>query len=141
MTGPVIAEWHFLLCLGYTAIKPAASESVEIDHEQKEGIWLVALRGRFDAPSAPEAERTLRTLLEQGMSRVILDLADVEYISSGGLRVIVMLTKALEKINGEMKLSGLSPFVSEVFKITNLAKRYDICHSRDEAFAAFAQAT
>lgn len=114
---------------------------MEIDHEQNNGVWLVAMRGRFDAPSAPEAERTLRALLEQGMSRVVLDLADVEYISSGGLRVIIMLTKALEKINGEMKLSGLSPFVSEVFKITNLAKRYDICQSREEALAAFSHAT
>ncbi|MCC6794401.1 MAG: STAS domain-containing protein [Candidatus Hydrogenedentes bacterium] len=112
---------------------------MEIAHELNDNIWLVAMRGRFDAPSAPEAERTLRALLEQGMNRVVLDLAEVEYISSGGLRVIIMLTKALEKIDGEMKLSGLSPFVSEVFKITNLAKRYDICQSREEAIAAFSQ--
>lgn len=111
---------------------------MEIEHEITDGIWVVAMRGRFDAPSAPEAERTLRTLLEQGMSRVVLDLSDVEYISSGGLRVIIMLTKALERIRGELKLCGMSPFVSEVFKITNLAKRYDICASRDEALTAFA---
>lgn len=114
---------------------------MEIEHEIADGIWIVAMRGRFDAPSAPEADRTLRTLLEQGMSRVVLDLSDVEYISSGGLRVVIMLTKALERISGEMKLCGMSPFVSEVFKITNLAKRYDICPSRDEALAAFASAS
>jgi anti-anti-sigma factor len=111
---------------------------MEIQHEQTNGIWLVNMRGRFDAPSAPEAERKLRTLLEEGMNRVVLDLSDVEYISSGGLRVIIMLTKALERVSGEMKLCGLSPFVSEVFKITNLAKRYDICASREEAVSAFA---
>ncbi|NUM54914.1 MAG: STAS domain-containing protein [Candidatus Hydrogenedentes bacterium] len=111
---------------------------MEIEHEIDNGIWIVTMRGRFDAPSAPEAERTLRTLLEDGMNRIVLDLSGVEYISSGGLRVIIMLTKALERVSGEMKLCGMSPFVSEVFKITNLAKRYDICGSRDEALSAFA---
>ena len=113
---------------------------MEIDHEVNSGVWLVALRGRFDAPSAPEAERKLRALLEEGMDRVVLDMSEVEYISSGGLRVIIMLTKALERISGEMKLCGLSPFVSEVFKITNLAKRFDICSTRDEAVTAFSAA-
>jgi anti-anti-sigma factor len=111
---------------------------MEIEHERTEGIWLVTMRGRFDAPSAPEAEVRLRALLDQGMDRVVLDLSEVEYISSGGLRVIIMLTKALERIGGEMKLCGLGPFVSEVFKITNLSKRYDIYATRGEAAAAFA---
>ena len=110
---------------------------MEIDHEVQQAIWIITMRGRFDAPSAPEAEKRLRTLLEEGMTRVVLDLSEVEYVSSGGLRVIIMLTKALERKMGELKLCGLTPFVSEVFKITNLAKRYDICATRDEALSAF----
>lgn len=112
---------------------------MDIHHESSNGIWLVTMRGRFDAPSAPEAEGKLRALLDEGMKRVVLDLSGVEYISSGGLRVIIMLTKALERIGGELKLCGLSPFVSEVFKITNLAKRYDICPTREAALSAFAR--
>ena len=110
---------------------------MEILLDTVEHVRVVTLRGRFDAPSAPEAERQLRELLDQGTSRLVLDLAGVEYISSGGLRVIIMLTKALEKVQGELKLCGLSPFVSEVFKITNLAKRYEICANRQEALAVF----
>ncbi|HRI88063.1 MAG TPA: STAS domain-containing protein, partial [Candidatus Hydrogenedentes bacterium] len=101
------------------------------------GVDVISMRGRFDAPAAPDAERMLKELLQHGMTRVVLDLSEVEYISSGGLRVIIMLTKALEKVNGDLKLCGLSPFVSEVFKITNLSKRYDICSTRDEALASF----
>ena len=113
---------------------------MEIDHEVNNDIWLVTMRGRFDAPSAPEAERKFRGLLEEGMTRVVLDLSEVEYISSGGLRVIIMLTKALERASGEMRLCGLSPFVCEVFKITNLAKRYEICATREQAVSAFSTA-
>ena len=100
---------------------------------------MIALRGRFDAPAAPDAERVFKELLQQGMTQAVLDLSEVEYISSGGLRVIIMLTKALEKVHGNLKLCGLSPFVSEVFKITNLAKRYEIAATRDEALALFAK--
>ena len=114
---------------------------MEIVYEPLDRVSVVSFRGRFDAPSAPEAERKLRELLDSGMSKVLLDLTAVEYISSGGLRVIIMLTKALEKINGELKLCGLSPFVSEVFKITNLAKRYEICATREEALVTFGVAS
>jgi len=110
---------------------------MEIHHEIQNDIQIVTMRGRFDAPAAPDTERLFKDLLQQGMTRVILDLTDVEYISSGGLRVIIMLTKALEKVKGDLKLCGLSPFVSEVFKITNLAKRYDICANRDQALSLF----
>jgi anti-anti-sigma factor len=68
---------------------------------------------------------------------VLVDLSGVEYISSGGLRVIIMVSKALERINGTLKLCGLTPFVSEVFEITNLSKRYEICTDRQEGLAAF----
>ncbi|MDZ4860263.1 MAG: STAS domain-containing protein [Candidatus Hydrogenedentes bacterium] len=112
---------------------------MEINHEIINGIQVITMRGRFDAPAAPDAERLFKELLQHGMTRVILDLTGVEYISSGGLRVIIMLTKALEKIQGDLKLCGLSPFVSEVFKITNLARRYDICPTRDEALALFSE--
>ena len=110
---------------------------MEISCEREGKVYVLVLRGRFDAPSAPEAERILRDYLNEGMNHVALDLTDVEYISSGGLRVVVMLTKALEKIEGQLKLCGLSPFVSEVFKITNLAKRYEIYQTRQDALAAF----
>lgn len=110
---------------------------MEISWDEHNGVSVVALRGRFDAPAAPEAESAFKDVLNQGAKQVLLDLSGVEYISSGGLRVIIMLTKALEKSNGDLKLCGLSPFVSEVFKITNLSKRYEICVTREEGLAAF----
>lgn len=116
----------------------AGAGAMEIQNQVQDGVHIISLRGRFDAPSAPDAERALRELLQQGMSRVVLDMSEVEYISSGGLRVVIMLTKALEKVGGELKLCGLTPFVSEVFKITNLSKRYEICANREQALAAFA---
>ncbi|MBX7256174.1 MAG: STAS domain-containing protein [Candidatus Hydrogenedentes bacterium] len=109
---------------------------MEIAHRIEDGITVVSLRGRFDAPSAPDAETVFRQLTQEGAQRVVVDFSGVEYISSGGLRVIIMLSKALEKNNGQMALSGMNPFVSEVFEITNLATRYRILPSCEDAIRA-----
>jgi anti-anti-sigma factor len=109
-----------------------------VDTTTENGVTIVTLQGRLDAPAVPEAERGFLDAVEAGAHNVLVDLAGVEYISSGGVRVIVVLAKALEKVDGNMKLCNLNPFVSEVFKITNLASRYDIRSDRMAGLAAFA---
>ena len=109
---------------------------MEIAQHSASGVTVVSLQGRFDAASAPEAEGVFKKLAQDGVARVVVDLSGVEYISSGGLRVVIMLSKSLEKGNGQMALCGLNPFVSEVFEITNLSKRYRILPTRDEAIEA-----
>ncbi len=110
---------------------------MEINQQRVNDVAVVALEGRFDAPAAPEAENAFKNCLQDGATKILIDLSGVEYISSGGLRVIIMVTKALEKVNGTLKLCGLTPFVSEVFDITNLSKRYEICPDRPTGLAAF----
>ena len=110
---------------------------MEVRRVDENGVTLISLHGRFDATAAPDAESAFKDYISEHLDRVVLDLADVEYISSGGLRVIIMLSKALEKSGGAFRLCALSPFVSEVFELTNLDKRYVVCDSRADAIASF----
>jgi len=109
---------------------------MEVRRNDENGVTLLSLHGRFDAAAAPDAESAFKEYLDDNLDRVVLDLADVEYISSGGLRVIIMLAKTLEKSGGALRLCALSPFVSEVFELTNLARRYVLCDTRAEAIAS-----
>lgn len=109
---------------------------MEVRRIDENGVTLLSLHGRFDATAAPDAESTFKDFISEDINQVVLDLADVEYISSGGLRVIIMLAKALEKSGGAIRLCSLSPFVSEVFELTNLAKRYVLCDTREDAIAS-----
>ena len=109
---------------------------MQINQKTDGNVTIFTLEGRFDAPSAPQAETTFLAALESGISRIVLDLEGVEYISSGGLRVVIMLWKALEENGGQMILCGLSPFVSEVFEITRLSQRLRICATRAQALQA-----
>lgn len=105
----------------------------------EEDVTVVSLNGRFDARSAPEAERAFGALLNPPVVRCLLDFSGVEYISSGGLRAILMLSKALGKVNSRLKLCGLNPFVSEVFEVSRLSEYFEIHANRTAAIAAFSQ--
>ena len=84
---------------------------------KKENTTLtVALEGRLDTTTAPEldvfAEKELVDTQE-----LVLDFADLEYISSAGLRVLLKLQKVMNK-KGSMKLIHVGEVVKEVFEIT-----------------------
>lgn len=96
-------------------------------------VLVITLEGPLDSPAAPEVERAFSEALQKGASSIVVDLAGVEYISSSGLRVAIMLMKAINNRGGRLALCRLSPFVSDVFEMTHLADRFALCATREEA--------
>lgn len=76
----------------------------------------IALEGRLDTTSAPQLEAKLRQSLN-GITRLELDFAALEYISSAGLRVLLAAQKVMNK-QGQMVIRNVSETVMEVFEIT-----------------------
>ena len=72
--------------------------------------------GRLDTQTAPELENELDTVLT-GLKELTFDMADLEYVSSAGLRVILKAQKAMNT-QGSMKLTGDNDSIMEVFDIT-----------------------
>jgi len=71
------------------------------------------------------------------MVKMVLDFAKVKYLSSAALRQLIALKKRLDKENGEVKLSGITPDILTVFKTTQLDKVFDIQPSAQAAVARF----
>jgi len=69
--------------------------------------------------SANEAEATVKGILKGGTQRLLFDLSRMEYISSAGLRVILMAVKELRNKKGKVVLCGLTPYVKEIFDVSN----------------------
>lgn len=90
--------------------------SLKIENNNDNTLTLV---GRLDTVTAPELEKTLSDLLP-GIDHLVLDLTDLEYISSAGLRVILKTYKALAE-KGGLKLTGVRESVQEVFDITGFS--------------------
>ena len=92
---------------------------LEIQKNAENKKVTLALRGRLDTGTAPELEETLKSALD-GAEELTFDLAELEYISSAGLRVLLSAQKAMNKL-GRMRLTGVKEAVMEVFSITGFA--------------------
>lgn len=76
----------------------------------------VALEGRLDTTTSPALETELRTSVD-GVTELVFDLANLEYISSAGLRVLLSAQKVMNK-QGEMKITNVKPEIMEIFDVT-----------------------
>ena len=82
-------------------------------------VLKLSLQGRLDTTTAPQLEETLQASLG-GVTALILDFAELKYISSAGLRVILGAQKTMNK-QGSMKICHVNPDIMEVFEITGFS--------------------
>lgn len=81
---------------------------------------VVTISGRLDAITGPDHERYLKQLIEEGATRLVLDMSAVDYISSAGLRVLLVVLKAIRERKGQLCLAGVGANVASVFKMSGL---------------------
>ena len=107
--------------------------------EQKHGVvTVIALRGRLDAYTSPALERRIRTLMDQGESRLVFDCSELAYISSLGLRVLIVAAKNLQKVDGKIALASLDDRICEVFRISGFTKVFPIYATCEQAVGSCA---
>ena len=81
---------------------------------------LFALSGRIDTTTAPELEKEVKAPLD-GVSELTLDMNDLSYISSAGLRVLLSAHKMMAARNGSLIITGVNEVVSEIFEVTGFS--------------------
>ena len=89
---------------------------MEVKLETTGAEALIILNGRLDTVTSPELDKLVEERLE-GVSDLTLDLKGLDYISSSGLRVLLRAQKKMAAC-GNMKLTGVSPMIMEIFEIT-----------------------
>lgn len=99
---------------------------MDIQISTKERFAIVTLIGRFDELATAPVESHLLQVVNSRPQCIVLDLASVEYISSSGLRILIMLDRAAKQHAIELRLCGLTPFVAEVINVSNLNSIFNI---------------
>jgi anti-anti-sigma factor len=79
---------------------------------------IVKIVGRMDAVTAPEFEKALSAWIDESEKYFVVDLSSLEYISSAGLRSILIIAKKLKALNGKIVLAAMEESVNEVFEIS-----------------------
>ena len=92
---------------------------MKITKKQDGSALVIELDGRLDTTTAPELEAELKTCLD-GITDLTLDLTNLDYISSAGLRVLLSAHKTMMK-QGQMKVTNASEIVREVFDVTGFS--------------------
>ncbi len=90
-----------------------------ITKQQTDDALVIALAGRLDTTTSPELEKELKESLP-GVSQLTLDLEELEYISSAGLRVLLAAQKTMSA-QGAMKLIHVNEIIMEIFEITGFS--------------------
>jgi anti-anti-sigma factor len=109
-------------------------KAMEIQKQKKDTTLVITVKGRLDALSAPDFEKDLLETIAQGEKKLLLDLSDLQYISSAGLRSFLILAKKLKAEQGEVLFCGLKGPVAEVFKISGFYSIFKIFDTQEEAF-------
>ncbi len=108
---------------------------LEIRESREAEILVLELLGRLDTKTSGALEKSVATHLGAGQRRFILDLAGMEYVSSAGLRIFLMLAKKVTGSTGGLALCGLNPQVKEVFDIAGFTRLFTLAATRAEALA------
>ena len=110
---------------------------MEISQEKMGDMNVVSFNGRLDAYAANDVERELEPLLADERVHLILNLAELEYISSSGLRVMLIALKKAKKQKGDVRLASLQPYVKEVFDIAGFTQLFKLFDNVEDAVNSF----
>ena len=104
-----------------------------IEQKQVAGQVVLLVSGRMDAESAPDFEKTCRTSIAEGHTGLVVDLGELTYVSSMGLRSFISVAKMLQDKEAGLRICRLRGLVKQVFEITNLLGLFRVYDSVEAA--------
>jgi len=108
---------------------------LSINPDKTDSAVVVALEGRIDASSAKQLEQHCLDWIDAGETLMVLDFAAVQYISSAGLRALLLAARKMGAVNGEIRLSALNPTLGIVFEISGFSQLFAIFPTTEAAMA------
>ena len=104
-----------------------------VEQKQVEGRVVLLVSGRLDAESAPQFEQKCRACIAEGVTVLVVDLGELTYVSSMGLRSFIAIAKTLQEKHGALRICRLQGLVKQVFEITGLLDMFRVYESVDAA--------
>lgn len=108
---------------------------MEFNVIEKNDVQVVSLVGSLDTNTAVEAESKFGELLDAGAQTIIINFENLDYISSAGLRIMLVVAKKMNAIGGKVILCSMNPTVKEVFEISGFSTIFQILPTEDDALA------
>jgi len=106
---------------------------VDVSEYKKGNALILALSGRLDTMTAKSLEEKILGVINAGERHLVVDCSLLDYVSSSGLRVLLMAAKRLHNANGKIVLCSLKDHVKQVFDLAGFSSIFPVHGSREEA--------
>jgi len=111
---------------------------MEIEVKNLKRANVVKVGGRVDSSTTPDLEKALNELIEGGHFRIVMDMTDLKFISSAGLRALISTVKACRRWNrGDLYLAALPEHILSTFELAGLTRVFKIFPDTTEAVGNF----
>lgn len=102
-------------------------------------VSIINLKGYLDAHTAPMLENNFVNLISKNKFKIVVDFKELAYISSAGLGVFMAYVEEIRQNKGDIKLSGMSEKVYNIFDLLGFPLLYEIFNSEEEAIKKFSE--
>ena len=94
---------------------------MKIEVKQDGEIFVVELEGRMDTNTSPEFQKEMETYYSREGFKMILDFDKLDFVSSAGLRVLLLIQKKSKALSGSLVIKNVKPEIQEVFDMTGFS--------------------
>lgn len=110
---------------------------MDITVSEMRRVTLIEVNGRIDSTNATKLGEALNEQIDAGRHQLVVDLAQVDYMSSAGLRELVAAVKKLRKISGDLRVASPSSRVREVLDLAGLDTIFQMFTTQVEAVGSY----
>jgi anti-sigma B factor antagonist len=110
---------------------------MEINEQQTDQCLILSIKGRLDTTNYNMLEKKLMELIESNHHRILVECTSMDYISSSGLRILLMGLKKISMVKGKFALCGLQENIHEIFEISGFSSIFEIYPNKEDALKAF----
>ena len=110
---------------------------MEITTRDVNDVKVVQIEGELDTGSSPNAQNQLDQLRGQGVKKILLDLTNLDFISSAGLRVLLATAQELKEDGGDLRVCSLNREIKEVFDISGFSTLLMVFDNEAKALSGF----
>ena len=98
---------------------------------------MIGIDGRLDTTNYSVLEKKLMELIDTGQSKLLVNLSEMDYVSSSGLRILLMALKRITVAKGKFALCSLQPNIKEIFEISGFTNIFEIYDNEEKGLKAF----
>ena len=109
-------------------------QEFKVNRIDKDDLSILKIGGFLDAHTAPNLEKAIQNLVDDGRHKIIVNFTDLSYISSAGLGVFMGFIEQIRSHGGDIKMSNMTPKIYRVFDLLGFPTLYDIFDDEAEAY-------